>query len=174
METSIPTAVNSAQVLLGVAHWKRKQHTNCRSEGFLQMQAKRGDSGINCTSCVIWVFGFPRSNPRAAGPSHRVSVRWFLIELHRFIMLVLDMQEFAPCLETQQGGALEKLLEIFKPSCAFALVCPKVFACFWVLPGIILPAQLANVSVNTFFLKTFIWGEEKSKNTPHLHQNEWC
>lgn len=47
VETFVPTAVNSAQVLPGVAHWERKQHTNSRSEdGFLKMQAKRGDSEI--------------------------------------------------------------------------------------------------------------------------------
>ena len=42
-KTSIPTAVNSAWVLPGLGHWKKKQHTNCRSEGFLKMQANRGD-----------------------------------------------------------------------------------------------------------------------------------
>lgn len=46
------------------------------------------------------------------GTSHQVSVRWFLRELHKFIVLVLDIQDFAPSLETLQGDALENLLGI--------------------------------------------------------------
>lgn len=70
---------------------------------------------------MIWVFGFFRSNPDATGRAvavrpgpteHQVSVRWFLRELHKFTVLVLDTQEFAPSLETLQGDALEKLLGI--------------------------------------------------------------